>query len=77
MDYAIVFLPLVGSILSGFFGKSLGDMLSQIITSTFVSISAIFSIIIFFDIVINQSYTNHEIFSWISNFINSDATDLE
>ena len=25
MEYAIVFLPLIGSIISGFFGKRLGD----------------------------------------------------
>ena len=45
MDYAIVFLPLLGSLLSGFFGKILGDKLSQIITSLFVSLSSILSIL--------------------------------
>ena len=39
MDYAIVFLPLLGSIAAGFFGKILGNKFSQIITSLFISIS--------------------------------------
>ena len=41
MEYAIVFLPLVGSIISGFFGKKIGENNSQILTSSLVGISAI------------------------------------
>ena len=43
MEYLILFLPLLASIISGFFGKKLGDKLSEIIPSIFVSISAILS----------------------------------
>ena len=67
MDYAIVFLPLLGSLLSGFFGKILGDKLSQIITSLFVSLSSILSIFLFYQVAINHLYTNHKIFTWISS----------
>ena len=42
-EYLIIFLPLIGSIISGFFGKFLGSRNSEILTSLFVSISAIFS----------------------------------
>ena len=45
MDYAIVFLPLLGSFISGFFGKRFGDKFAEIITSLFVSIAAILSIL--------------------------------
>ena len=48
MEYLILFLPLIGSIISGFFGKLIGDKISQILTSLFVSISAILSLVIFF-----------------------------
>ena len=41
MEYLILFLPLIGSVISGFFGKKIGDRNSQILTSSFVSISAI------------------------------------
>ena len=37
----MVFLPLLGAILSGFFGKIIGVRNSEIITSFFVTISAI------------------------------------
>ena len=35
MEYLIVLLPLVGSIISGFFGKRLGVKVCQILTSSF------------------------------------------
>jgi len=45
MEYLILFLPLIGAVISGFFGKKIGDRNSQILTSSFVSISAILSFI--------------------------------
>ena len=47
MEYLILFLPLLASIISGFFGKLIGDKISQILTCLFVSISAILSLVIF------------------------------
>ena len=44
MEYTLVFLPLLGSIISGFFGRYIGDRNSEIVTSTFVTISAILSL---------------------------------
>ena len=41
MEYIIVFLPLVGAILSGFFGKFIGHRISEILTSLFVLISGL------------------------------------
>ncbi len=67
MEYAIVFLPLLGSILSGFFGKKLGSKLCQILTSSFVSISAILSLFIFYEVVVQNYSSNKLIFSWISS----------
>ena len=58
MEYLILFLPLVGSIVSGFFGKLIGDKICQILTSFFVSISSILSLIVFFK-VINYCYVNN------------------
>ena len=67
MDYAIVFLPLLGSFISGFFGKRVGDKFAEIITSLFVSIAAILSIFIFYNVVINDLSTNNKIFTWINS----------
>ena len=47
MEIALLFLPLLASITSGFFGKSIGDRKSGIVTSVFVSISALLSLILF------------------------------
>ena len=66
MEYAIIFLPLVGSIL-GFLGKSLIKYFSEITTSLFVSISAIFSIVLFWNGIQNNTYGNFIIFEWISS----------
>ena len=46
MEYLILFLPLIGSIISGFFGRTIGDRLSQLITCILVSISALLSLFI-------------------------------
>ena len=51
MEYAILFLPLIASIISGFFGKLIGDKFSEILTSLFVSISAILSVFIFYKVI--------------------------
>ncbi len=66
MEYAIIFLPLIGSII-GYIGKSLTKFFSEIITSVFVTLSAIFSIIIFWKGIQNQSYGNYKIFEWVSS----------
>ena len=69
MEYSILFLPLIASIISGFFGKFIGDRGSEIITSLFVSISAILSFVVFYR-VINDGYSNNLI---IATWINSGS----
>jgi len=67
MEYAIVLLPLLGSIVSGFFGKKLGAKVCQILTSSFVSISAILSLFIFYKVFVQDYSSNKLIFNWISS----------
>jgi len=67
MEYAIVLLPLLGSFISGFFGNKLGSKSCQILTSSFVSISAILSLYIFYEVLINNYSSNKLIFNWISS----------
>ena len=67
MEYVIVLLPLLGSIISGFFGKKLKANLCQIITCLFVSISAILSLFIFYEVFANDYSSNKLIFNWISS----------
>ena len=66
MEYAILFLPLLGSII-GYLGKSATKYFSEIITSFLVSISAVLSIIVFWNSFHNDTYGNYKIFEWISS----------
>ena len=64
MELTLLFLPLLSFIISGFFGKYLGNRISEIITSLFVSISAVLALIVFY-YVITQGYENNIVIaSW-------------
>ena len=67
MELSIISLPLVASIISGFFGKYIGDRNSEIITSLLVSISAILSIVVFYNVIFNQYEDNIIIATWINS----------
>ena len=67
MEISIIALPLIASIISGFFGKLIGDRSSEIFTSLLVSISAIFSVLVLYEVVVNQYQENIIIATWISS----------
>ena len=67
MEISIIALPLVASIISGFFGKFIGDRNSEIITSLLVTISAIFSALVLYEVIFNQYQDNIIIAKWISS----------
>ena len=65
MELSILFLPLLASIFSGFFGKYIGDRNSEILTSALVSISALISIFVLYQVIVNQYEDNIIIATWI------------
>ena len=67
MEILILTLPLISSIISGFFGKFIGDRNSEIVTSALVSISAFLSIFVFYQVIINQYEDNIIIATWINS----------
>ena len=67
MEYILIFLPLLGAILSGFLGRYLGDRNSEIITSLFVSIATLISFLIFYNVMYNSYENNLIISSWINS----------
>ena len=67
MEYFIVFLPLVASIISAFFGKKIGDKYCQILVSTLVAISGLLSLIIFYKVLIQDYSSNKLVFNWITS----------
>jgi NADH-quinone oxidoreductase subunit L len=66
MSYLIIFLPLIGAIL-GYSIKALGDRYTEVITTTFLFLSAILSIIIFYNGIAHEEYANYKIIEWISS----------
>ena len=66
MEYAILFLPLVGAII-GYFGRSFSNYFAEITTSLLVSFSAVLSILVFWNGIQNGVYENYLIFEWISS----------
>ena len=67
MEYLILFLPLLASIISGFFGKLIGGKISQIITSLFVSTSALLSLVVFYEVATSGYENNFIIATWINS----------
>ena len=67
MEIALLFLPLLASIVSGFFGKYIGDRNSEIVTSLFVSISAFLSLFLFYQVIVNNYENNVVVASWINS----------
>jgi NADH-quinone oxidoreductase subunit L len=78
MEYALVFLPLVGAII-GYFGKSISKLFSEITTSICVSTSAFFSMIIFYKGITENIYNNNIIFEWVSsgNFVANWSINID
>ena len=78
MEYAILFLPLIGSLI-GYLGKSLTKYFAEISTSLFVSISAVLSVFVFWNGIQNDIYGNYIIFEWISsgNFIANWSINID
>ena len=55
MYLAIIILPLLGSIVSGFFGRKVGVSGARILTCLSIIFTTIFAIIAFFDVGFNNN----------------------
>ena len=67
MEISIIALPLIASIISGFFGKFIGDRNSELVTSLLVSISAVLSALVLYKVIFNQYQDNIIIATWITS----------
>ncbi|MEY4370461.1 MAG: hypothetical protein RIQ48_170 [Pseudomonadota bacterium] len=67
MIYLILFLPLLGSFISAFFYKKIGDIACQIITSAFVVLGAVFSSLILIETIKTGKVYQLPLFDWISS----------
>jgi hypothetical protein len=67
MYLSIIILPLLGSIVSGFFGRKVGVKGAQIITCASVIMTTILSILSFFEIGFNNIPVTINLFRWIDS----------
>jgi len=65
MYLALIILPILGSIVSGFFGRKIGVSGSHIITCTCVITTTILAIIAFVEVGLNQIPVTIDLFRWI------------
>jgi NADH-ubiquinone oxidoreductase chain 5 len=65
MYLTIIILPLLGSIISGFFGRKIGVSGAQIISSFSILLTTIFTVITFFEVGLNNIPVSIELFPWI------------
>lgn len=65
MYLALIVLPILGSVFSGFFGRKIGVSGSQMITSVCVIITTILAIVSFFEVGLNNIPVTIHLFRWI------------
>lgn len=67
MYLSIIILPLLGSIVSGFFGRKVGVSGAQVITSLSVIITTLLAITAFFEVGLNNIPVSIHLFRWIDS----------
>ena len=67
MYLALIVMPLLGSIVSGFFGRKIGVSGSQLITCTCVLVTTILSMLAFFEVGVNNTPVGVELFRWVDS----------
>jgi NADH-ubiquinone oxidoreductase chain 5 len=71
MYLTLIFLPLIGSIISGFFGRKVGVSGAQLITCSCIVATTILSIVAFLEVGMNNIPVTIELFKWIdSEYLN-------
>ena len=67
MYLAIITFPLLGSIVSGFFGRKVGVSGAQLIACTCVIVTTLLAIVAFFEVGLNNTPTFISLFRWIDS----------
>lgn len=67
MYLSIIFLPLLGAIIAGLFGRYIGKTGAIIVTTTSVFISSMLSFVVFYETVLCHSITTFKLFTWIES----------
>ena len=67
MYLVLIVLPLLGSIVSGFFGRKVGVSGAQLITSSSIFVTTILSVFAFFEVGLNNIPVSLELFRWVDS----------
>jgi NADH-ubiquinone oxidoreductase chain 5 len=67
MYLTLIILPLLGSIISGFFGRKIGVTGAQIITCSCIILTTVLSIFTFLEVGLNNIPTTVKLFRWIDS----------
>lgn len=67
MYLAIIMLPLLGSIVSGFFGRKVGVTGSQVITCGSVLVTSMLSVLAFIEVGLNNTPVSVQLFRWVDS----------
>jgi len=67
MYAAIVFLPLLGAVVTGLFGRVIGDKLSHYITCGLMTVSMLLGFLCFYEVAFQQQPLTIELFTWIQS----------
>ena len=67
MYLTLIILPLLGSIVSGFFGRKVGISGAHIITCASVITTTILAIIAFFEVGFNNNPISIHLFKWLDS----------
>ena len=67
MYLAIIILPLLGAIISGFFGRKVGVSGAQLITSLSIILTTLLAIIAFLEVGLNNISVSINLFKWIDS----------
>ena len=67
MFLSIIILPLLGSIVAGFFGRKVGVSGAQFVTCLCVITTTILAVLAFFEVGFNNSPVSIELFRWIDS----------
>ncbi|MFV0297639.1 MAG: NADH-quinone oxidoreductase subunit L, partial [Hyphomicrobiaceae bacterium] len=64
---AILFLPILGALIAGLFGRAIGDRASEIITTAFLMIAAVLAWIVFVDVGFGHTTAKITMFRWVTS----------
>ena len=67
MTTAIVFLPLLGALIAGLFGRVIGERASEIVTTAFLLLAAVLSWITFYQVGIGHAAFKVPVMRWITS----------